>query len=464
MHKLVDQILEYKYSNFMRKQKSVTSLFPQFPQRVSKVAANGGTELVNVQPETWTFEVASGTTPGLKYSVVIRFRNIDEMIRKFALNRRLWNKAGDNVDLRLLAAEILNNVDIEADCSCLADTYWGPEHIKTRKDAQFGDKEFRAPNIRNPKQYGVNCKHAHLVFMNLPMYTTTFAKHLRDFYSKDIENVVGLALKRVAATKKATTELGRKDQTLQKPVAPAKEPKTLQEPKTPEGEAPKESIVREATDIFKPASNADVEQRKVDRIDIRMQEILSRCTKNSDGTYSCDGGVYLGYLGLTGLPVKFKHVGGNFYCINNSLTSLDGAPTSVGGNFYCDHNSLTSLEGAPTSVGGSFYCINNSLTSLEGAPTSVGGSFYCDHNSLTSLSGAPTSVGGSFDCSNNKLTSLDGAPTSVGGSFYCINNSLTSLEGAPTSVGGSFCCSNNKVRFTEQDVRKVCKVKGKIYV
>ena len=114
-------------------------------------------------------------------------------------------------------------------------------------------------------------------------------------------------------------------------------------------------------------------------------------------------------------------------------------------------------------VGGDFYCGYNELTSLEGAPR-VGGDFYCDSNELTSLIGAPKSVSGNFACYNNKLTSLEGAPKSVGGGFYCSGNKLTSLEGAPQSVGRDFNCSNNVVKFTEEQVRAVCNVKGSITV
>jgi hypothetical protein len=100
----------------------------------------------------------------------------------------------------------------------------------------------------------------------------------------------------------------------------------------------------------------------------------------------------------------------------------------VGGNFYCSDNKLTSLQGGPQEVGGDFYCVNNELTSLQGAPQEVGGNFYCFYNKLTSLRGAPQKVGGDFDCSDNKLTSLRGAPQKVGGGFYCSNNKLTSSE------------------------------------
>ena len=94
----------------------------------------------------------------------------------------------------------------------------------------------------------------------------------------------------------------------------------------------------------------------------------------------------------------------------------------------------------------------------------VGGSFYCYNNRLTSLEFAPKYVGLDFDCSYNDLTSLEFAPTSVGRNFYCGNNKLTSLEFAPTSVGKNFYCGNNPVEFTEEQVRAVCDVKGKVYV
>jgi hypothetical protein len=145
-----------------------------------------------------------------------------------------------------------------------------------------------------------------------------------------------------------------------------------------------------------------------------------------DGDFDCSRGNLKDFKG-----VRFGRVSGNFYCGNNSLTSLEGAPESVGGDFSCHSNSFTSLEGAPESVGGSFSCHSNSLTSLEGAPESVGGTFFCRNNSLTSLEGAPESVGGDFYCDSNSLTSLEGAPESVGGSFYCdaFSTSDWNLEG-----------------------------------
>ena len=88
-------------------------------------------------------------------------------------------------------------------------------------------------------------------------------------------------------------------------------------------------------------------------------------------------------------------------------------------------------------VAGRFDCSGQELDSFKGVRFGhVSGNFWCDNNKLTSLEGAPQSVDGYFDCSANKLTSLEGAPQSVGGSFYCYNNKLTSLKGFPMEIKG----------------------------
>jgi hypothetical protein len=137
---------------------------------------------------------------------------------------------------------------------------------------------------------------------------------------------------------------------------------------------------------------------------------------------------------------------GNFDFSDKNLTDFKGVKFGVvTGSFFCDNNKLTSLEGAPQEVRGSFFCDYNKLTSLKGAPQEVKGDFYCDYNKLTSLNGAPQEVRGSFGCRHNQLTSLKGSPQKVGMSFSCSNNKLTSLVGAPQEVGESFGCSVNPI-------------------
>jgi len=94
----------------------------------------------------------------------------------------------------------------------------------------------------------------------------------------------------------------------------------------------------------------------------------------------------------------------------------------------------------------------------------VRGSFNCRNNQLTSLDGCPSVVGWDFDCSGNQLTSLVGSPTEVGENFWCSFNQLTSLVGCPSEVRGNFFCGNNSIKFTEEEVRSVCQVGGKVYV
>ena len=173
------------------------------------------------------------------------------------------------------------------------------------------------------------------------------------------------------------------------------------------------------------------------RTEGRFDKMIQQYIRNGN-----KGDLNLSGMNLTKFPdvLKYVNVGGDFYCSGNQLKSLEGAPKSVDGDFWCNRNQLTSLTGAPVSVGGNFYCNGNRLTSLEGAPKSVGKGFYC---------------------SGNQLKSLVGAPVSVGGNFYCSGNQLKSLVGAPVSVG-NFYCNNNPVKFTKEQVRAICDVKGDI--
>ena len=113
-------------------------------------------------------------------------------------------------------------------------------------------------------------------------------------------------------------------------------------------------------------------------------------------TVKVNGYVNLSNLGLTEIPINFTEVGGNFYCHENKLIDLEGAPEKVGGDFYCTWNKLTTLEGCPKEVGGSFYCSWNQLTSLEDSPKEVGGFFDCSYNPLKSFEGRPEFIGGEF--------------------------------------------------------------------
>ena len=119
-------------------------------------------------------------------------------------------------------------------------------------------------------------------------------------------------------------------------------------------------------------------------------------------------------------------VEGSFDCSSQRLIDFKGVGFGVvSGNFYCYDNELPSLKGAPQEVKVNFDCYDIELTSLKDAPKKVGGDFNCSYNNLTSLKDAPQEVGGGFDCSGNELTSLEGAPREVGGGFDCSSNPVS---------------------------------------
>ena len=150
-------------------------------------------------------------------------------------------------------------------------------------------------------------------------------------------------------------------------------------------------------------------------------------TINDDMSISVDGSVNLSYRNLKSIPIKFKEVGGYFYCHNNQLTSLEYCPETVGGHFSCSRNQLTSLEYCPETVGGFFSCDNNQLTSLKYCPETVGGDFYCNVNQLTSLEYCPETVGGDFSCHSNNLTNFDGLPEFFEQSIYLSRNPVDEI-------------------------------------
>jgi len=207
---LCEHILaEITYNNLKTKQKSIGKLFPEFGQRVKTVASKGGVQMREMMPEHWHFTVTSGTKEGVKYDVYVQFNNIPEMIKKYAGDKSLWVKDGSRPNYNLLAAEILNNVDMKLSCSCPADLYWGGAYIKTQRDAQFGRQEDRPPNIRNPHQYGAYCKHTELLASVLPNYTSTFASFLKKYWEDEVNDTVELLAQQQAEFGAAGEELGK---------------------------------------------------------------------------------------------------------------------------------------------------------------------------------------------------------------------------------------------------------------
>lgn len=103
------------------------------------------------------------------------------------------------------------------------------------------------------------------------------------------------------------------------------------------------------------------------------------------------------------------------------------------------------------------------IESLADFPISFNeiGDFKCEDNLLRDLRGGPKKVYGWYSVANNKLVTLEGAPEVIMDDFYCGGNQLESLDGIPKEVESSLFMRGNRGRkFTEEEIRAVCKVWG----
>ena len=149
---------------------------------------------------------------------------------------------------------------------------------------------------------------------------------------------------------------------------------------------------------------------------------IENFTINKDGSVDVEGNVNLSQRGLKKIPINFNKIGGYFSLSRNKITSLEGLPKEINGGLYLSDNQITSLKGLPEKINGSLY-----------------------------LSG-------------NKITSLVGLPKEINGSLALFNNKITSLEGLPKKIDGNLDLGNNPVKFTKEEVRAVCDVKGGVIV
>jgi hypothetical protein len=208
---MYNQILEYTFKNFLRKQKTVTQLFPKFPERVAAVLKQGGLKLIQTLPNgVWHFKVSSGTQEGVKYDIYLHFKNLEAQLEKWVPVKKLWKKSGTGINIVELAKVIFTDVDLEMDCSCPADLYWGKEYIKTQRGAQYGEPENRRPKIRNPREYGVVCKHAQIVLQSLPFYIITLGNYLKKFYLVKIQKEENKFKQQLDILKKGVAFLSKK--------------------------------------------------------------------------------------------------------------------------------------------------------------------------------------------------------------------------------------------------------------
>ena len=74
-------------------------------------------------------------------------------------------------------------------------------------------------------------------------------------------------------------------------------------------------------------------------------------------------------MNLDALPgMSTISVNGDFWCPNNKLTNLYGAPYSVSGHCKFGYNPLNTLYGMPKFIGGNIYLSNTQLTAKSFVP------------------------------------------------------------------------------------------------
>jgi len=205
-------VQEATTKELQRKQKTITRLFPTFPDRVRAVADKGGIRLQSVEENLWHFKIHSGTKDDVWYDAYILFKNVPATLNRIINDRRLWVADRSRIDRKKLARKFLDIVDVELSCSCPAFLYWGPAYILSlgKYNAKYTHDEKRPPKIRNPKQYGAYCKHIQNLMRVLPFYIDTIMKWFEDFYSEEIERFEQETRERYGWVKKAAAELKRK--------------------------------------------------------------------------------------------------------------------------------------------------------------------------------------------------------------------------------------------------------------
>jgi hypothetical protein len=186
---LDNQVNEADVKDLLRKQRSITSLFPKFYTRVKAVAAQGGVKLVKQGRDkdgkgVWVFKVHSGTKAEVWYEVTIRFMDLLNVLSRLVGDKKYWKTGGSGVDMRKIAPTAYQMVQLQTRCECPADLYWGKQYIRSKPkyDANVPPPEDRPPVVRNPHEYGAFCKHTQMAVNVLPLYNMTFAKFLGKFY------------------------------------------------------------------------------------------------------------------------------------------------------------------------------------------------------------------------------------------------------------------------------------------
>lgn len=126
-------------------------------------------KLDSVQGDTMFFTVPSSefSSNRVTYSCMVKFDQWDEVGQD-----RAYKGYEERARMLLWAG------DIRLHCTCPSFLYWGYQYILSVLDASI-EQETRKPNIRNPGDRGVVCKHLNRVLRVLPFYNGDIAKALK---------------------------------------------------------------------------------------------------------------------------------------------------------------------------------------------------------------------------------------------------------------------------------------------
>jgi len=211
-YQLLNNIFEDTLAQLIRKQKTITRLFPTFWDRVEKVADNGGVHLIDEKPNLWIFSVASGTDKDKSYKIYVEFPDYVDKMKQAVKDIRVWNSNKSDVDLRKLGAWLFQNLNFKFRSDDPSFQYWGPAYILTKRKSIYGEEEPRPPIKRNPRQYGAYDKHTALVIKALPMYVTTLGGMAKRYYKKEFEQAKQEAQKEFGKVQNIAKELKKRQE------------------------------------------------------------------------------------------------------------------------------------------------------------------------------------------------------------------------------------------------------------
>jgi len=94
----------------------------------------------------------------------------------------------------------------------------------------------------------------------------------------------------------------------------------------------------------------------------------------------------------------------------------------------------------------------------------MNGNYEIDVKNVKTLEHSPQTMNGNYQVWSNDIKSLVGAPEVVNGNMSIkINAKLKKLDGFPKTVIGDLTVHYGKnVIFTEEQIREVCNISGKV--